>query len=253
MVSDHSPGMEGRALQLRGEVLPVLGRSGRAAAVSAPASAGADGGHDPGDVSTGGPDGATDLRGASRDEYPGAGRASEDVPRGLAGGRARGGRRRVPPDPGVRRADGEGRDRGCHRIKLRDGVGAMGMEWYHIGKFDYQGVFHVDKEAIAEIIKRDIYPYKICPALNIEKIKRGLSLIPDQINPQRDSGWNIEDHYTGIKRLVPVAYWKELSNDPHKISVGDFNIQMNVAVRTIDYYSSVSPQFKKVMELETAK
>lgn len=140
---------------------------------------------------------------------------------------------------------------GCHRIMLRDGIGAGGMCWYHMGKFDRKGIFHVDREAIATKIKQDIQTYKICPALDIEKIKRGLMLIPDTIDVRKDNGWTIEDYYTGIKRIVPIVHYKNLNEDSLKVSAGQFNVNIGVVVRMADYYSSISPQFKYILDVES--
>lgn len=142
---------------------------------------------------------------------------------------------------------------GCHRIMLRDGIGSFGMCWYHMGKFDNSAVFHVDREAIAVRVKQDSYLYRICPALDIERIKRGLMLIPEQINVKRDKGWAIEQHYTGIPRIVPIVRYQNLSQDSFKVSAGQFNVDIGVTARMVDYYDSVSPQFKFVLDSESKK
>ena len=56
-------------------------------------------------------DGTADLRRVAGHGGPRAGRMREEVSPGLARGRPPGRRRRVPADPGVRRADGESGDR----------------------------------------------------------------------------------------------------------------------------------------------
>lgn len=140
---------------------------------------------------------------------------------------------------------------GCHRTTIRDGIGSVGMSWYHIGKFDSLGVFYVDREAITMKVRQDIYSYRICPALDIEKIKRGLMLLPDTIDARKDIGWAVQDYYLGGKRLYPVMQYKSLYNDSFTVSAGQFNVDIGVSARMADYYSSVSPQFKFVLDLES--
>src|SRR5262249_20004792 len=107
----HPEGLEGRALQPPGSVLSIHRHDGDATAVPRAASAGADGRDDRGDVSQRRPDGAADLRRFAGHGGPRAGRMREKVSRGLARGRSPRRRRRVPPDPGIRRADRESGDR----------------------------------------------------------------------------------------------------------------------------------------------
>ena len=140
---------------------------------------------------------------------------------------------------------------GCHRIMLRDGIGSFGMCWYHMGKFDHNAVFHVDREAITLRVKQDAYLFRICPALDIERIKRGLMLIPDQIDVRQDKGWAVEKHYTGIPRLVPIVRYQNLLQDSFNVSAGQYNINIGIAARMVDYYDSVSPQFKFVLDQES--
>ena len=74
---DHSEGLEGRALQLRGQVLSLRQRHRHAPPVSAAASAGPDGRDDARDVSPRRPDGTAHLRGAARHEHSRAGGTPE--------------------------------------------------------------------------------------------------------------------------------------------------------------------------------
>ena len=139
---------------------------------------------------------------------------------------------------------------GCHRSMIRDGTGAMGVCWYHMGKFDPRGVFHVDREAITAKVRQEIYSYRICPSLDVEKVKRGLMLLPDTITPGKDEGWAIEKYYTGIPRLVPPVQYRVLTDSPFTVSSGEFKIDMRVVARITDYSSTVSPQFRFILDQE---
>lgn len=142
---------------------------------------------------------------------------------------------------------------GCHRTMVRDGISATQMSWFHIGNFDNQGIFHVDKEAIATIINKSLYTYRICPALDIDTIIRGFNMIPDMIDPSKDSNWTIEPYYTGANRLSPVLRYKSLYQNSSNISAGQFSIDLDVTARIADYYSSISPQFQAILNIESKK
>jgi len=139
---------------------------------------------------------------------------------------------------------------GCHRSMIRDGAGAMGVCWYHMGKFDSSGSFHVDREVIAAKVRQEIYPYRICPALDVEKVKRGLMLLPDTITPGKDAGWTIENHYTGLPRVAPSVQYRVIGDSPFTVSSGQFKIDMRIVARITDYSSTVSPQFRFILDQE---
>ena len=78
---------------------------------------------------------------------------------------------------------------GCHRTKIRDTDWGWNSCWYSIGELDDHGIFHVDKQRIVELVIQNLKPYRICPALNPKHMELGMRLIPDTINPCKDSRW----------------------------------------------------------------
>ena len=82
---------------------------------------------------------------------------------------------------------------GCHRTKIRDTDWNWNSCWYSIGELDDNNIFHVDKQRIVKLIIQNLKPYRICPALNPKYMELGMRLIPDTIDPRKDSRWK---HYS---------------------------------------------------------
>lgn len=137
---------------------------------------------------------------------------------------------------------------GCHRTMLRDGVIASQKCWYHIGRFDKNGIFHVDKAAIKALLLKNVYQYKICPALAASNLKRGFELIPDTIDPTIDKNWEIQTDYNGVKYLMPTLQYKEYSGPTMTERVGDKYVTLTSSVAMIDYSASISPQFNELLK-----
>lgn len=78
---------------------------------------------------------------------------------------------------------------GCHRTKIRDSDWNWNQCWYSIGELDNEGTFHIDKRRIVSLIRDNIRPYCICPALNPAHLALGLKIIPDTINARKDKIW----------------------------------------------------------------
>jgi hypothetical protein len=136
---------------------------------------------------------------------------------------------------------------GCHRTMLRDRVVASQKSWFHIGSFDSNGIFHVDKKAITAILLKNVSIYNICPALSLSNIKRGLDIIPDTINPQINKDWSVETDYNGKRFLVPTIQYNEQKMSSLSENVGGKSIQIEITIAMADYYNSVSPQFSKIL------
>ena len=137
---------------------------------------------------------------------------------------------------------------GCHRTMLRDGVIASQKCWYHIGRFDKNDLFHVDKAAIKALLLKNVYHYKICPALIARNLKRGFELIPDTIDPRRDKNWEIQTDYNGVKYLIPTLQYKEYSGPTITERVGDKYVTLTSSIAMIDYTASISPQFNELLK-----
>lgn len=137
---------------------------------------------------------------------------------------------------------------GCHRTMLRDGVIASQKCWFNIGIFDQKGIFHVDKKAIIALLKKNVSIFYICPSLQLKNLKRGLDLIPDTIDPRNNKEWTVQLDYNGEKHLIPTIHYNEYKGGSFYEEVGDKRVQIEMTFAMADYYTSISPQFKKLLE-----
>jgi len=80
---------------------------------------------------------------------------------------------------------------GCHKAQMRDLESSWENCWFRYGEMDSSlGIFFVDKEQLFLRIQANLLTYAFCPALNLEKLKLGLQLLPNSINPQKDKNWD---------------------------------------------------------------
>lgn len=86
---------------------------------------------------------------------------------------------------------------GCHRAQMHD----YNDPWYSFGIMDTKGIFHIDKDAIKKELLVRLEPYKLCPALNMEKILSNVDKLPDTINPKEDKNW---EYTTIMKNGIPI-------------------------------------------------
>ncbi|MEO5356190.1 MAG: hypothetical protein H7844_02700 [Nitrospirae bacterium YQR-1] len=141
---------------------------------------------------------------------------------------------------------------GCHRTMIRDGAGTMSMCWYDMGKFINNNVFQIDKEAIAAMIIKEIYPYRICPALRRDKIVRGYNIIPTTIDISQQKEWaTYYDYGRRVKKLIPQV--KYIQRKISEVSSGNFSVSISAYMSIPDYEDSISPQFKQILYLESRK
>ncbi|MBF0467103.1 MAG: hypothetical protein HQK88_15405 [Nitrospirae bacterium] len=137
---------------------------------------------------------------------------------------------------------------GCHRTMIRDGAGTLSQCWYDLGKFINNNVFQVNKEEIAGKLIKEIYPYRICPALRRDKIIRGYNIIPSKIDISKEQGWSIDNNYDGKRRLFPTI--KYTQRKISEVSSGNFNISLSAYMSMPNYEESISPQFKHILDIE---
>lgn len=63
-------------------------------------------------------------------------------------------------------------------------------EWFCWGRFlNNKGDWQFDKERIRHELQKNLYPYRFCPALNLERLHEVFNAFPAQVNPTKDKDW----------------------------------------------------------------
>jgi len=98
---------------------------------------------------------------------------------------------------------------GCTRIGISifargDSPADLDLEpaWNNMGRFDDDGVWHFDKEAIRNLLKRRFETNRFCPLLKWEHIEAFLDRLPDTVDPETNPDWFENDHIPGIPDSV---------------------------------------------------
>ncbi len=99
---------------------------------------------------------------------------------------------------------------GCHRLQ----VSSWNHAWWTYGRFDSNGVWHVDKLSIGKRMKEKASMYELCPAFSRERVLEGLESLPTTIDPNSDENWrtcthNIDGRF--FKGVCPAHQQRVLS------------------------------------------
>jgi hypothetical protein len=62
-------------------------------------------------------------------------------------------------------------------------------DWFSWGVFDKKGSFHFDKDRIRHTLEKNLFPYRLCPSMDTERLSHILEIFPDSINPKKDKNW----------------------------------------------------------------
>ncbi len=131
---------------------------------------------------------------------------------------------------------------GCHRTMIRDAHPEWTDNWYEFASMRQDGVCLINKAMIAAKIAENLQSYNFCPALNMDFVTLGFSLIPDEVNPRRDRDWEyvyLADRRTpgGVRpRLTEIVL--DTTTGTISTLTGKMNISMGLCT-TI----TVTPQF----------
>lgn len=82
-------------------------------------------------------------------------------------------------------------------------------ELFTYGKWlNSKGDWEFDKNRIKHELERSIYPYRFCPAMNLELIQDVLTAFPDRVNPAKDKDWKFVRNYNSEDglRIVENRY-----------------------------------------------
>lgn len=91
---------------------------------------------------------------------------------------------------------------GCHRLQ----ISKFNNPWWKFGKFDSDGIWYIDKNAISDRIKEYSTPYIQCPAFSMERALKALDDLPDFVNPNIDDDWvRTNDGVEPKENFTPVA------------------------------------------------
>lgn len=64
-------------------------------------------------------------------------------------------------------------------------------DWCKWGRWiNKRGDWEYDKERIRHELQKNIYPYRFCPAIQLELVQESLKALPDQVNPTKNKNWN---------------------------------------------------------------
>lgn len=82
-----------------------------------------------------------------------------------------------------------------------------GLKGY--GTMDRQGVFHVNKDKLRHDIYKNIDDFKMCPALNLTTIEKGIDEIPERIDPKQNRDWEYVTDYDDGKEIAVAVRKKD--------------------------------------------
>lgn len=81
----------------------------------------------------------------------------------------------------------------CRQIHVYDNPRRTPNSWYSFGRMGEDGVFRVDKEAMAARVVSDLGAYAHCPILDLDGIAETMARLPDEIDPSREAGWSYRE------------------------------------------------------------
>lgn len=117
----------------------------------------------------------------------------------------------------------------------------LGCRWSRINPYGWHGLagfgtvgrdgsFRVDKNRLVYEVAKNLEPYRICPALNVDKIKTRLESIPSVINPNVMKEWEYVTEYHDGKDIA-IAVRKRSKTAERGYVVKDHDeFQVEVAV-----------------------
>ena len=99
---------------------------------------------------------------------------------------------------------------GCRLCGITNGYWNGG--WYTIGSLSKSGIFTVDKNQIKHIVKNKIEEIGFCPVLNIDELYRRIDMLPNTINPKKDSNFEYITTWENDKSVATGIRMKEKSS-----------------------------------------
>jgi len=134
---------------------------------------------------------------------------------------------------------------GCHRTMIRDAHPEWTDNWYEFVSIHPDGTCIIDKSVLAAKIVENVLPYRFCPALRLELLALGFSIIPESINPNVDPDWEyvyLSDRHTpiGVKpKLTELVL--DMKTGALSTSRGQINVTREIYVPIL-----VTPHFAKL-------
>jgi len=65
-------------------------------------------------------------------------------------------------------------------------------DWFSWGRWlNTKGDWEFDKNKIRDALEKNLFPYRFCPALQLDLVEKVLSLFPDVVNTRTDRDWEI--------------------------------------------------------------
>lgn len=107
-----------------------------------------------------------------------------------------------------------------------------GVNPYHwqglqeFGMMQRDGTFVVDKNKLIYTVARNLEPYMLCPALDVEAIKKRIEQIPEKINPKTNRGWEYVTDWVDDKE-VAIAVRKKSPRKKQGYVVKDYGRSLN--------------------------
>lgn len=100
------------------------------------------------------------------------------------------------------------------------------------GQMDRSGIFTVDKERLTFEVMRNLVDYELCPALDVESLRKRLDRIPDQINPKQQRSWEYVTDFVGNKSIA-VAVKKRPRGQSGGYVVKDYDEPLVIQVPSV--------------------
>ncbi|MGI6584199.1 MAG: hypothetical protein GX766_08840 [Firmicutes bacterium] len=90
-------------------------------------------------------------------------------------------------------------DLGCRHC------GVNPYDWHGLQEFGVMqrnGTFVIDKNKLIYTVSRNLEPYMLCPALDVDAIRKRLEEIPERINPKTDPRWEYVTEWVDGKEVA---------------------------------------------------
>ncbi|MBH0171063.1 hypothetical protein [Fictibacillus sp. 18YEL24] len=128
---------------------------------------------------------------------------------------------------------------GCRHISANP-LNYNGLTGY--GTMNSKGVFTLNKDKIAHDIDITAKKLGICPAFNLIQMKKDLEILPDKIDPKKDTNWEyVKEYSDGKNKAISVRLKNESDGYELENSSTYYEIQTETVINEVASSKKQSP------------